>query len=133
MNDDELPEVVYLDGEEADWVFWPPPGEHLPEWFADLCECGGHGCLGPSWHDPGCPVVLEAWKWRAKILHEQVWELLDEVQALEAENAQLRARPFSWPLVTITSPTLATDARCDACRDSEICYCTRNPSRLRWG
>lgn len=82
MDELDLPPVVELDEQESDWVSWPAPGEYLPDDVARGCVCG-HNNLGPDWHWPDCPTVLDAWRWRAKRLHDEVWELLAEVKALD--------------------------------------------------
>lgn len=80
-----LPPVIELGEQEADWVFWPAPGEYLPDEVWTRCRCG-HNDLGPDWHSPDCPTVLDAWQWRAKQLHDEVWELLAEVKAMDGAS-----------------------------------------------
>jgi hypothetical protein len=75
MTDTDFPEIIELSDQESDWVFWPAPSQFLPEEIGNqICVCG-HGNLGPDWHSHDCRVVVAAWKWRAKQLHDEVWRL----------------------------------------------------------
>jgi hypothetical protein len=69
MEDD----IVELSDRDADWVFWPE--SHGPDVdTGGLCDCGHEG-LGPAWHLNDCPGVLHAWRARAKVLHDALWDL----------------------------------------------------------
>jgi hypothetical protein len=84
MEDGFTP-LIDLGEELSDWRFdWPKIDGRVPG--TEKCDCGHEG-LEPCWHMHDCPAVLAAWKARAKILHEQVWELLAEVKALDSEYA----------------------------------------------
>lgn len=83
---EELPEVIELGEQESEWVFWGTqdcPG-------AAPCDCGHEG-MGVSWHMRSCPAVVNAWKWRAKQLHDENWEMVTEVRSLDRERESLRA------------------------------------------
>lgn len=83
-EDDEQHSVVIELGEElSDWACdWPKVNGSVVG--SEKCNCG-HESLEPGWHMNKCPAVVAMWKARAKILHEQVWELLAEVKALDPQ------------------------------------------------
>lgn len=82
-NSNDYGIVIELGEELSDWSCgWPKVNGHVIG--SEKCNCG-HQSLEPGWHDRSCRAVVDMWKARAKILHEQVWELLTEVKALDSE------------------------------------------------
>lgn len=74
VSSDDMPGDVEPEDRDADWVFWPPPGEGVDT--GGLCDCGHEG-LGPSWHAYGCACLAFVWKKRAFDLHNRLWDLLE--------------------------------------------------------